>query len=39
VGLGALGLLLAFAGTDFFVLRRRRAAADSPGPKPQTGTA
>jgi hypothetical protein len=27
VGLGALGLLVAFAGTDFFVLRRRRRLA------------
>jgi hypothetical protein len=28
VGLAALGLLAAFAATDFFVLRRRRAAVD-----------
>jgi hypothetical protein len=39
VGLGALGLLVLFAGTDFFVLRRRRIAANPPGPGPQTGTA
>jgi hypothetical protein len=39
VGLGALGLLALFAGTDFFVLRRRRVVANPPGPAPGTGTA
>lgn len=39
VGLGTLGLLLLFAGTDYFVLRRRRIAANPPGRAPETGTA
>lgn len=39
VGLGALGLLVLFAGTDYFVLRRRRIAARPTGPAPETGTA